>query len=174
MTGFIPWLEHITTRQSKARAELRRSLAFTPGTYIPAFPYVEPFLQGTPSPWHRQAVYLTAGLWALQAQPAQRAPTLSFAKACAAHHNLSGSASIEQRFLTVLDADPEQLPHRLRQLIGILKPYPLNWDILLHGLLHWTDAERPTQQIWAREFYQQQTTTERPASPVTTKETSVS
>ena len=83
MTTFIPWLEALAARHPKARADLRRSLAFAPGTYIAAFPYIEPFLLGNPSAWHRQAIYLTAGLWALHHRPSPNTPRLSLAKACA-------------------------------------------------------------------------------------------
>lgn len=170
MTGFITWLEHISTRTTKARAELRRSLAFPPGTYIPAYPYVEPFLRSDPSPWERNALYLTAGLWAMHWRPGQQPGRLSFAKACATHQTLSGSASTEHRFLTVLDADADQLPHRLQQMIAILKPYPLDFVLLLHGLQHWNAEDRVTQQTWAHEFYQQLRTQPLTTTP-STKET---
>ena len=61
MSGFIDWLEEANARDTKVRAVLRRSLAFDPGTNIPAFPYVEPFLKGEAEGWRRQMHYLVAG-----------------------------------------------------------------------------------------------------------------
>ena len=45
MSAFIEWLESLNEKDTKVRAVLMRSLAFEPGTHVPAYPYVEPFLQ---------------------------------------------------------------------------------------------------------------------------------
>ncbi|WP_294259682.1 hypothetical protein [Propionivibrio sp.] len=44
MSTFIEWLEGLNEKDTKVRAVLRRSLAFDPGSYVHAFPYVEPFV----------------------------------------------------------------------------------------------------------------------------------
>src|SRR3546814_5983306 len=62
MSGLIAWLEKLNEADSKARAVLRRSLAFDPGQHIPAFPYVEPFLKGEQEGWRRDVHYLVAAL----------------------------------------------------------------------------------------------------------------
>lgn len=64
MSGFIEWLEGLNEKDTKARAVLRRSLAFEPGTHVPAFPYVEPFVGNGDNARRREALYLVAGLWA--------------------------------------------------------------------------------------------------------------
>ena len=38
MSGFIEWLEGLNEKDTKVRAVLRRSLAFDPGRYRPAYP----------------------------------------------------------------------------------------------------------------------------------------
>jgi len=75
---------------------------------------------------------------------------LRLAKACAAHQIKSGSASTERRFISisVLDADREQLPHRLRQMIALLGEQSIDFDALLRDLLNWND-----ERVWARDFY---------------------
>ena len=52
MSGFIEWLEGLNEKDTKVRAVLRRSLAFDPGRFTPAYPYVEPFLKAR----HRRRV----------------------------------------------------------------------------------------------------------------------
>ena len=52
-------------------------------------------------------------------------------RACASYQMASGSTSTERRFITLLDADTDQLPHRLRQMIALLKEQSIDFDDLL-------------------------------------------
>ena len=60
MNGFIEWLEKLNEKDTKVRAVLRRSLTFDPGAYVPAYPYVEPFIKGEDKSWRRE-MYLLSG-----------------------------------------------------------------------------------------------------------------
>jgi CRISPR system Cascade subunit CasB len=153
MSGFIEWLESLNVKDTKVRAVLRRSLAFDPGGYVPAYPYVEPFVKDEDNAWRREMLYLVAGLWAEHWREGQRGYPMSLGKACAAHQAASGSTSTERRFTTLLDADSDQMPHRLRQMMALLKEYPIDFDDLLKGLLYWNDDRKRTQNAWARDFY---------------------
>lgn len=154
MTEFIDWLENLNKSNSKVRAVLRRSLAFAPGEHIPAFPYVEPFLKEDVKPWRRQMFYLVAGLWAAHWRERKATAPLSIGKACAVYRDVSGSSSTESRFIALLDADPDQLPHRLRQMVALLKEQPLDFGALLQDLFFWNSDEKRTQKAWAKDFYQ--------------------
>lgn len=153
MSGLIAWLEQLNQTDSKARAILRRSLAFRPGQHIPAFPYVEPFLKGEQEGWRREVHYLVAALWAAHWREGRADATLPLARASANHQISSGSASTERRFINLLDADREQLPHRLRQMVALLGEWPVDFDALLHDLLHWSRDDKRIQNAWARGFY---------------------
>lgn len=62
------FFEHLRHLDAGALARLRRSLAFEPpGSYAPAFRYVEPFT-GDAGSSQRAAMYLVAGLYALEAR----------------------------------------------------------------------------------------------------------
>jgi CRISPR system Cascade subunit CasB len=65
------------------------------------------------------------------------------------------SPSVEQRFIALLDADDEQLPDRLRQMVRLLDGdgIAITWPRLLVDLLDWQADDRPVQQRWARAFY---------------------
>lgn len=157
MSGFIEWLNKIGERDTKVRATLRRSLSFDPGAFPSAYPYVEPFLKGEDVPWRRKVHYLVAGLWA-QHRGDVGAGGRSLGAACAAYAaTKKGSDSTERRFIALLDSDRDQLPHRLRQMIALLKGFPLDWDSLLRDLLGWTVPEKPIQNRWARDFYRNTT-----------------
>lgn len=153
MSGFIDWLEDLNASDTKVRAVLRRSLAFDPGEFPSAYPYVEPFVKDEGNSWRRAIFYLVAGLWAAHWREGRTGSPLPFGKACAVHQMASGSMSTERRFITLLDADRDQLPHRLRQMVALLKEQVIDFDDLLKRLLSWNDDQKRTQNIWARDFY---------------------
>ncbi|MFZ5580157.1 MAG: type I-E CRISPR-associated protein Cse2/CasB [Pseudomonadota bacterium] len=163
MSEYIAWLEDMNARDTKVRAVLRRSLAFDPGTHIPAFPYVEPRLSVETGDWRRQMHYLIAGLWAAHWREGQTEAKVKLAVAIARHDleqrkSLSAEdkhkpTSTEKRFITLLDSDEEQLPHRLRQMVALLKEQPIDFQALLNDLLYWNQPDKYKQNAWARAFY---------------------
>lgn len=153
MSRFIEWLVKLNLSDTKVKAVLRRSLSFEPGGYVPAYPYVEPFMKSDDNYWRREMHYLVAGLWAGHWREGRTGETMPIGKACAKHQNSSGSSSTERRFISLLDADHDQLPQRLRQMIALLKEYSIDFDELLKGLLRWDYDRKPTQNEWARDFY---------------------
>jgi CRISPR system Cascade subunit CasB len=155
MSGFIEWLEELNRKDTRVRAVLRRSLSFAPGVYSSAYPYVEPFLKNeADNSWRRQVHYLVAGLWASHWYEGVQGNPDTLAKACFGHYQAQGSSpSVERRFITLLDADQDQLPYRLRQMVTLLKDYPLDFGVLLRDLLSWTSEKKWTQNRWAQDFY---------------------
>ena len=153
MSGFIEWLEDLNVQDTRVRAILRRSLAFDPATFVPAYPYVEPFVKEEQRAWRRKVYYLVAGLWAAHWREGRTGHAMTMGQACAHYRDVTGSTSTERRFINLLDADADQLPHRLRQMISLLKEQPIDFDALLRGLLYWEDDEKRTQNSWARDFY---------------------
>lgn len=153
MIGFIEWLEGLNEKDTRVRAVLRRSLSFDPGKFARAYPYVEPFVKDEDNFFRREMFYLVAGLWAAHWRESQGRQPMSLGKACAAYQKASGSTSTERRFISLLDADSDQLPHRLRKMIALLKEQAIDFGSLLKGLLYWSDDQKPTQNAWARDFY---------------------
>ncbi len=152
MSTFIDLLEDMAEKESKVRAVLKRSLAFEPGLYPSAFPYVEYRLGGDDG-WKRLVYYLVAGLWAMRRrEPHGQKQTIS--SACKAFYLKNDkSPSVEKRFIALLDSDEGQLTHRLRQIVSLLKDYSIDFDILLDDLLSWNHQKKWVQIKWAREFY---------------------
>ena len=96
--------------------------------------------------------YLVAGLWAAHWREGG-GTSVTIGRACAAHQRTSDSSSTERRFINLLDADPDQLPHRLRQMTALLKEHAIDFNALLKGLLYWNSDRKGTQNAWARDFY---------------------
>ena len=163
MKGFIEWLERLNEKDTRVRAVLRRSLAFDPGQFASAYPYVEPFVKDDDNPWRREMLYLVAGLWAMHWREGPLGSPISIGKACAvfdserrktmSKDDRQKLTSAEKRFVTLLDADRDQLPYRLRQMIALLKEQLVDFDALLTGLLYWNHDQKRTQNHWARDFY---------------------
>lgn len=65
------------------------------------------------------------------------------------------SPSIDRRFTALLDANAEQLPFRLRQLVRLAKAHDvgINWLQLLRDLHWWSDPARRVQQRWAMAYF---------------------
>lgn len=148
----ITWLRQLEQQNDRgAMAVLRRSLAFDPGKYSPAYPYVERFV-GKGGDWQKIVAYLVAGLYASSRASAGEG---SLGKAAAMLRNRSNSASVEKRFIALLDADPEQLPNRLRQMITLMSAHEIapDWSRLRRDLHYWRDPERRVQQRWAADYY---------------------
>lgn len=146
-----PFVSHISGLDPGAKATLRRSLAFPAGSWPPAFPYVERWVSAERR-WDRTVYYLVAGLQCLS-----RATTAegNMGRAVSALRERTGSSSVEQRFIALLDADHEQLPQRLRQMVTLLSSHDIapDWARLRRDLLAWNSAERFVQQRWARSYY---------------------
>lgn len=159
------FVRHLTTRDRAGFAELRRSLAFEPGTHAPAFRHVEPFAANLRYDWDRTAYYLVAGLFALverPLEPGENPPPASPSDRTLGHAiwelylRRDMPPSIEARFIALLDADDEQLPDRLRQTLSLLRAEGVSvpWAQLLGDLLAWNHPDRYVQRRWARAFYQ--------------------
>lgn len=145
------FVDHIAGLDPGAKAALRRSLAFKPGTWPGAFPYVEPWF-GASSNWEREVAYLVAGL---QAHSRAERSYKDLGAAARALQAATGSDSVEARFLVLLDADADQLPHRLRQMISLMNSQGVapDWSQLRKDLNWWRTEERWVQQRWARSYY---------------------
>lgn len=63
--------------------------------------------------------------------------------------------SLDKRVETLLDADREQLPFRLRQIISLLAAYnvAIDWRRLLRDVRAWDHEVRFVQLAWARDYF---------------------
>jgi CRISPR system Cascade subunit CasB len=154
MSTFIEMLEEMAQKESKVRAVLKRSLAFDPGTYPPAFPYVESRLGDDDHKWKRTVYYLVAGLWAQHFREGRVAVQNLSQGCCALYIANDKSPSIEKRFISLLDSDEDQLAYRLRQMVAFLKDYPIDFNVLLKDLISWNHPDKFVQIKWAKSFYQ--------------------
>ncbi|MFO1322346.1 MAG: type I-E CRISPR-associated protein Cse2/CasB [Burkholderiales bacterium] len=156
---FVTHLVGLAARDRGALAALRRSLAFAPGAYPPAYPVVERFV-GRNLHAHdarRLALYIVAGLFALHPRHVQE---VAIGTALGTLMARRGSDSIEGRFVALLSAEPEHVHEYLRQLVsllaaeGIAFDYAQLLDDLSGHLNRFADERRDAvRQRWARDFY---------------------
>lgn len=155
---FIAYLQSLAARDRGALSALRRSLGFAPGAYPPTYPSVERFaVQGGDKDSLRQALYLTAGLFALHPQHTKGR---GIADVFGQMMQRRASPGIEKRFIALLSAEAESLPDHLRQVVALLAADGIGFDYgaLLDDIEPWLhprafDARDRVRQRWARAFY---------------------
>jgi len=157
--SFMAYLIGLKDSDRGALAHLKRSLGFEPGAYPRAYPYIERFVgadKHADDPL-RRAMYLAAGLFALHPLHHEG---VSFASAFGRIGRARDSASVEQRFIALLGADPESLSTLLRQSVSLLAADGQSCDYvgLLEDLTLCLNPFKPEardqlRQRWARDFY---------------------
>lgn len=152
-SAFFARLGELAERDSSVVATLRRSVAFDPGMFAPAFPIIEPVVSGQPE-WRRRNAYLVAGLWALGQRRASGA-ALQMAVALRRVGSGTSSSGIALRFTALLDSDADELPHRLRQAVSLVnsQQIAIDWPRLLEDVNAWGADSRFVQRRWARDFW---------------------
>ncbi|PJK08194.1 type I-E CRISPR-associated protein Cse2/CasB [Lysobacteraceae bacterium NML120232] len=160
------FVQHLQTLQEKkdlgALATLRRSLAFEPGSYPRAFPYVERFVgEAHERDARRLALYAVAGLFAAHPEPNAQSFATAFGR-LARQRKVSTereySLSIERRFIALLEADADGIHIHMRHAISLLKAEGLGLDYaaLLDDLSWWMNPNSNLDRVrqrWARDFY---------------------
>ncbi|MBB4842876.1 CRISPR system Cascade subunit CasB [Paucibacter oligotrophus] len=156
---FIHHLQQLQNQDRGAIATLRHSLAFAPGDYPKAYPYVERFVGRD---WHaldarRLARYAIAGLFAMH--PVRHSHSL----AAALGHLFASKQrpSLELRFLALLEADAESVMNHLCQAVSLLATEGRGFDhaLLLKDLCTALDERAAPEwrdrlkRQWARDFY---------------------
>lgn len=67
----------------------------------------------------------------------------------------SNKAGLDRRMEALLDADRQQLPFRLRQIVRLAHAnrVGVNWAQLLHDVIFWEGKERWVQKKWAMSYF---------------------
>lgn len=137
-------------------AKLRRGLGKPVGQAADRDVWLFRYLEGA-SPHHEESAALLVSLFAMHPKSGGSGMGKAFREL---YQKRNESPSIEKRFAALLDADSEDLSHRLRQAVSLLSAegIPLDWKALLQDLLDWDRVLRPVQRRWARAFWSSRTT----------------
>lgn len=147
---FVDRLEQLNPGE---RARLKRNAGNTMAQsrgVLPIFFRILPY--GIPryqEPWY----FLTATLFPL-AEPGGGG-NIGQALRLARRKHPEREKGYDRRFEVLLDADDEQLPFRLRQIVRLLDSadIKINWPLLIKDLQHWDNPRRYIQERWARSYY---------------------
>lgn len=165
--AFTDYLANLVKQENRAAlAALRRGLGKTPGEAAEMYPYVMPFIGDTLSLRRQNDFFLVASLFATHqigwpGSPNEKRGTnlgASFRRLRAA----VDSASIEKRFVALLNAEREDLPDHLRHAISLLKAHeiPVDWFQLLRDLAGWEWESHSIQRAWSLAFWRDESPTE--------------
>ncbi len=158
---FVAFLERLLAEEDRAAlAALRRGLG-RPGGAAEMYRFVVPWLPPGVSLWEETAYYLVASLFAWHQWSWKNSDAkdetwtnlgASFARLAGA---LGGVDRVEARFVALLNSHREDLPERLRHVVGLLRSgeVPIDWAQLLQDLKGWDWESRAVQRAWARAFW---------------------
>ncbi len=152
-SSFIDYLVALKSREDRRKlAVLKRAISFPPGTYIRAFPIIEPWVRSIVSK-ERELFYLVASLFALHR--GGHSDKQTFPEVIGRYvASQKGSKTIENRFLALLDASDDELNVMLRRLVAIVDEQSFDWKNLLSHLRFWYHPDKFVQMRWARKFYE--------------------
>jgi CRISPR system Cascade subunit CasB len=161
--GFVAFLSGLAEKRERAAlAALRRGLGKRPGEAAEMFPYVIPFC-GHLKDREQDNYFLVAALFALHqgASGPSDARRNNLGSSFQALAEKTSSASIERRFVALLNATREDLDEHLRHAASLLKAHEVsvNWAQLLHDLTGWSWESRDVQRRWAQGYWQTRATT---------------
>lgn len=149
---FVTYLEGLAGDRA-ALAALRRGLGQPPGTVADMYPYVVPRLPAGLSRAEEDAFYIIAAAFAYHPLSATEG---NFGDHMAASVRSSeNQPAVERRFVSLLNAHPDDLADQLRQAISFLrsKEIPVNWHQLLRDVCAWGHPDRYVQRRWANAFW---------------------
>ena len=134
-----------------ALANLRRGLGKPPKSVMEMYPYLGQFLYNDSKHNYETAVFIVAALFAYYPDAPGNAGNLGDS----IRRMKDDSDSIEKRFVALLNAEAEDLPYYLRQIIGLLKSKEIavNWNQLFRDIKNWNSDKRYVQTAWARSFW---------------------
>lgn len=153
---FIGYLKGLEKRQDRAAlAHLRRGLGKPPKTAMEMFPYLGRFLSHDTKPNYENTVFIVAALFAYY--PDAKHASGNLGASLRELSDKTDSKSIEKRFVALLNAEAEDLPYYLRQIIGLLKSNDIgvNWEKLFFGVQNWKNEnlKETIQSQWAKQFW---------------------
>lgn len=148
----ITYLKSLEERQDRAAlAHLRSGLREKDGRAMEMYPYLRQFLSLDSKPRYENAVFIIAALFAYYPDAPGNVGNLG----ASLRELKDESDGIEKRFVALLNADEEDLPYYLRQIIGLLKSkeVAVNWQRLFMDVQFWGGDNRRVQRGWARSFW---------------------
>jgi CRISPR system Cascade subunit CasB len=150
---FVAHLRRLQATDDRAAlARLRRGLGKDPGTTVETHAIVQPWLPRGLPPWHEDACYLIASLFAAHPEPGGRG---SLGEAFRRLAEAKGGDSTEKRFVALLNCHGEELATHLRHAVSLLASggVLIDWPRLLGDVQGWGHPARRVQRDWSRDFW---------------------
>lgn len=136
-----------------ALAAMRKGLGKAPGTVPEMFEHVLPFISQGASVAEEDASFLLASLFASYPEGSGEGDMGAVFKRI---RQVTGSDSVESRFVALLKCHGDELPDHLRHAVALArsKEFLIDWNQLLYDIQHWEDLDHSVQRRWARSFWE--------------------
>lgn len=151
---FIKYLESLVKQKDRAAlANLRRGLGKPPQTAMEMYPYLGQFLSQEPKRNYENAIFIVAALFAYY--PDAKSTSGNLGASLRRYFEETKSDSVEKRFVALLNAEADELPNYLRQIVGLLKSKEIavNWEQLFKDVQFWNSENSRVREKWARGFW---------------------
>ena len=158
-SDFINHLELLVKNKNRAAlAHLRSGLRRKDSRSMEMYPVIGRFLAEKPNRHYENAVFIVAALFAYY--PDAKTNHGNLGASLRELSEKSESKSIEKRFVALLNAEVDELPDYLRQIVGLLKSKEIavNWEQLFKDIRYWeaNDENSKYESVrkkWARSFW---------------------
>jgi len=154
ISPFITFLEDLEEKNDRgALAALRRGLQHELGTCQDMYPYVIPWLENVKGKWDKDVHYLIASLFAYHPSFTRGGDMGDIFRIISMKKG--ENKSLEQRFVSLLRSNPEDLPLHMRQAVSLAKSenIPIDWHELFFDLKRWNSNYFPPYEKWAQSFW---------------------
>lgn len=165
---FIKHLEGLVRNKNRAAlAHLRSGLQRKDSRSMKMYPVIGRFLSEKPNRSYENAVFIVAALfayyWEAKTNTGNLGASLKELQNKKKRRNPNADSKndpIERRLVALLNAETDELPNYLRQIIGLLKSedVAVNWQRLFEDIQYWeaTDENSKYESVhrkWARSFW---------------------
>ena len=165
---FIKHLESLVRNKNRAAlAHLRSGLRRKDSRSMEMYPVIGRFLSEKSNRNDENAVFIVAALFAYYPDAKTNIGNLGASlKELTNKEKKQGSQDdsksnpVEKRFVALLNAEADELPDYLRQIIGLLKSkeVPVNWEQLYKDVRYWEANDESSKyesvhRKWARSFW---------------------
>lgn len=161
-TGAVErFIARLETLDTGGRARLKRNAGRTLNEARDVYHVFFAILPYEMPQWDQENYFLIATLYAAgthRENPRPRNPPRSLGaslRQLRRDNSDDRRTSLDKRFQTLLEADREQLPFRLRQIVSLLaaNDIAIDWAQLLRNVQRWNHDSRFVQLAWARDYF---------------------
>lgn len=152
---FVGFINSLGDRDDRAALAKLKRAAGNPFQNFEVLPVIGEYIPPGAREWEFKCYMLVASLFSLNPLNSDKIGNLGESLVIFRNTLSVGGESFENRFAAILNADDEDIAHRLVQVVRQIsrEDIYINYYRLLDDLLYWNLSDKPVQLRWARSFW---------------------